>query len=218
MKQLFNGVWEHKKCIFTRNLVPGVSFYGERIFKFKGIEYRHWDPNRSKPSAAILNGLKNFPIKMGSKILYLGIANGNTASFFSDIIGPKGFIYGVEISQRPFRDLLKTVEKRKNIFPILANAREPERYAYIERVDILYQDVATRDQTEILIRNSKMFLKENGFALISIKAKSIDVVEKPEKIYEREINKLQTYFKLIEKLVLEPYERDHMFLVLKVKC
>jgi fibrillarin-like pre-rRNA processing protein len=217
MEQLFPGVWKKGKDVFTKNLVPGVSFYGEQLLKIKGTEYRHWDPYRSKPAAAILRGLKNFPIKKDAKILYLGIANGSTASFLSDIIGVRGFIYGVEISSRPFRDLIPTAEKRKNIFPILANAREPEKYGWVEKADLVYQDVATRDQSDILIRNCRVFLKEKGFAVIAIKARSIDVVEKPENIYKEEIKKLSKHFEILEKVELGPFEKDHLFVIMRLK-
>ncbi|HSQ53515.1 MAG TPA: fibrillarin-like rRNA/tRNA 2'-O-methyltransferase, partial [Acidobacteriota bacterium] len=36
----------------TKNLAPGTSVYGERLVKYKQIEYRLWDPFRSKLSAA----------------------------------------------------------------------------------------------------------------------------------------------------------------------
>ena len=46
----------------TRNLTPGLNVYGERLIKFRGIEYRVWDAFRSKLAAAIIKGLQNVPI------------------------------------------------------------------------------------------------------------------------------------------------------------
>ncbi len=217
MKETSEGVYINNGKILTRNLTPGIKFYGEDTVIVTGKEYRVWDPYRSKPAAAIKKGLKHFPIKPKNKILYLGIANGNTASFFSDIIGPDGIIYGVEISERSIRDLLQTSEKRKNIAPILANARKPETYNWIEKVDVVYQDVATRDQSDIIIRNAEAFLKPDGYAVIAIKARSIDVIQKPKKIFTQEIRKLSKHFKILEKVELDPYEQDHLFAVMKLR-
>jgi len=199
----------------TKNLIPGERSLTEQLVKIGGTEYRVWDHWKSKAAAAIRKGLKNFPIKDGSKILYLGLASGSTASFFSDIIGKSGIIYGVEISERSLRDANLVAEKRGNIVPVLANARLPEAYSWAEKVDIVYQDVATDDQSEILIRNCKAFLKKDGFAMIAIKARSIDVTKEPKEVYRQELEKLKKEFQVMEKVELDPFEKDHMFVVLK---
>jgi len=196
-------------------LTPGIKVYGEKLIRTKIGEFRLWDAYRSKPAAAIYKGLKVFPINQGNKILYLGIASGTTASHLSDIIGFSGIIYGIEISERVLRDLLPVAEKRKNIVPILANARLPESYSWIEEVDLVYADVAIPDMSEVLIRNCNKFLKENGYAMIAIKARSIDVTAKPRKVFEKEKEKLRKYFKIIDFVILDPYEKDHCMIVMK---
>ncbi len=60
----------------TQNLTPSISVYGERLVKADQIEYRLWDPYRSKLAAAILKHLGNNPVKPGQTILYLGSASG----------------------------------------------------------------------------------------------------------------------------------------------
>lgn len=217
MNQIFPNVWKRGRQILTKNLVPGSRGYTEQLVTIAGKEYRVWDPNRSKPAAAMTKGLKSFPLRPGMKILYLGIASGQTASYFSDIIGPEGIIYGVEISERTFRELNPVAEKRGNMVPILANARKPEEYDWIEPVDLVYQDVATNDQSEILIRNCRAFLKPGGTAMIAIKARSIDVTKDPDVIYRQEEEKLKKEFRIMEKIKLDPYEKDHAFFVLKPK-
>jgi fibrillarin-like pre-rRNA processing protein len=217
MKEIFPGVWRKGDKILTENLVPGSRVYGEELVKEKKTEYRVWNPHRSKPAAAIARGLKNFPLKKGMKILYLGIASGTTASHFSDIIGKEGAIYGVEISERSIRDLNHVAEKRGNIIPILANAKKPEDYSWVEPVDLVFQDVATDDQSEIIIRNAERFLKPGGSAMLSIKSRSIDVTKPPREIYRKEIEKLQKHFRILEKLELDPYEKDHMLVVMDRK-
>ena len=78
----FPGVFYVDKNLATVNLVPGEKVYGEQLIKDKKTEYRTWDNFRSKPAAAIKKGLKEFPLKEGMKVLYLGIASGTTASHF----------------------------------------------------------------------------------------------------------------------------------------
>ena len=42
--------------IATENLVPGKQVYNEKLLLKKGIEYRLWDPFRSKLASAIIKG------------------------------------------------------------------------------------------------------------------------------------------------------------------
>ena len=79
----------------TENLVVGNQVYKEKLVKKKDIEYRLWDPFRSKLAASIMNGLEIFPITDKSNILYLGVSTGTTISHISDIVGPRGIIFGV---------------------------------------------------------------------------------------------------------------------------
>ncbi len=218
MKQAFPGVWKEKGRLLTLNLVPGFRSFTEPLVTVSGKEYRVWDPARSKAAAAIANGLMHFPVKPGIKILYLGIASGYTSSFFSDIIGHDGVIYGVEISERTFRELNPVADKRGNIVPILANARMPEEYGWIEKADVVFQDVATDDQSEILIRNCREFLKPGGTAFLSLKSRSIDVTKKPAEVYRQEEMKLSSFFKIVEKVRLDPHEKDHMLFVVRRKA
>lgn len=52
------------------------------------MEYRAWNPFRSKLAAAILGGIDQIHIKPGVRVLYLGAASGTTVSHVSDIVGP----------------------------------------------------------------------------------------------------------------------------------
>jgi fibrillarin-like pre-rRNA processing protein len=195
----------------TKNLVPGQRVYGERLFNYEGVEYREWNAYRSKLAAALLKGLEELPVKEGDRILYLGIASGTTASHISDIIGPKGLIYGVEFSPRVIRDLMQVVADRRNILPILADARMPERYRLmVGMVNGLYADVAQPEQADIVNRNARLFLEDGGYLLLAIKARSIDVTREPSDIYLREMKKLaQGGFEVIDVVHLDPFDRDH---------
>ena len=57
------------------------------------VEYRVWNPFRSKLAAAILGGIDKIHMKPGSKVLYLGAASGTTVSHVSDIVGPVCTMY-----------------------------------------------------------------------------------------------------------------------------
>jgi len=216
-KQKFDNVFWVGDRIYTKNIVPGIHVYGEKLVKTKQGELREWDPFRSKPAAAIKKNLHHFPLKEGMKILYLGIASGTTCSHFSDIIGKEGIIYGIEISERVLRELIPVASDRKNIVPILADARKPEEYPWIEQVDLIYADVAIKEQSEILIRNAKVFLKPNGFGMIAIKSRSIDVTKNPKIVYKEQRKILEKFFNVTDFITLNPFERDHGFFVLKRK-
>jgi len=211
-----NVFWvDNKLC--TKNLVPGKQVYGEKLIKTNQGEFREWDAHRSKPAAAIYKKLHHFPLKQGMKVLYLGIASGTSSSHFSDIMGKSGLIYGIEISERVLRELLPVANIRGNILPLLADGRKPEEYPWIEQVDLVYADIAIKDQSEILVRNAKMFLKPNGFGIIAIKSRSIDVTQKPKIVYKQQRKILEKFFNVTDFVTLDPYEKDHGFFVLKRK-
>jgi fibrillarin-like pre-rRNA processing protein len=115
------------------------------------------------------------------------------------------------------RDLNPVAEKRGNIVPIVGDARKPEEYSWIEKVDVVFEDVASDDQSPIMIRNCERFLKPDGFAMIAIKARSIDVVKEPGEVYKQEIAKLEQHFRILEKVRLDPFEKDHLFVVMRKK-
>jgi len=200
----------------TVNLAPSAQVYGEKLIEIEGIEYRIWDPYRSKLAAAILRGMKSVPIAEGIKVLYLGAASGTTVSHVSDIIGRNGLAYCIEISSRPLRDLLLVCSRRSNMVPILADASKLCEYcSLIELVDVIYQDIAQPEQTEILLSNIKTFLREGGYAMFAIKARSIDVTKEPREIFREEMEKLEKELEILDAKILEPYEKDHAMLLLR---
>ena len=93
----FKGVYniflqDGSKRIATQNLTPGLKVYDEDLITIKNIEYRLWDPTRSKLAAALVKGLNELPIIPKSSVLYLGAASGTTPSHVSDIIGVNGIV------------------------------------------------------------------------------------------------------------------------------
>ena len=165
--------WDGEKRLATENMVPGNQSYKERLVIKKGIEYRLWDPFKSKLAAAIIKDLAEFPFKDRSKVIYLGASTGTTVSHISDIVGPSGIIFAVEHTSRVAREFLHRVaSQRKNIIPILQDARRPSEYfSVFGKVDIVYADIAQTDQTKIAIDNCEMFLEKDGFLFLVIQAK-----------------------------------------------
>ena len=118
-----------ERRLATINLVPGNQVYKEKLVKISDEEFRAWDPYRSKLAAAIMNGLEILPIIRKSRVLYLGVSTGTTASHVSDIVGPNGIVFCVEHASRVARDFLDRVATlRPNIVPILQDARNPKEY------------------------------------------------------------------------------------------
>jgi fibrillarin-like pre-rRNA processing protein len=208
---------EGEKKLATENLVVGNQVYKEKLITKKGIEYRLWDPFRSKLAAALMNGLEIFPFKNKSTVLYLGVSTGTTVSHISDIVGLDGMIFGVEHASRVARDFLDRVAShRKNIIPILQDARKPKEYfSVFGKVDVVYVDIAQPDQTNIAIENCKMYLKKEGYFFLVIKTRSIDVTKSPRKIIEEEIEKMKVYFEILQVIDLLPYDKDHAMVIAK---
>lgn len=209
-------------ALVTRNLVPGDTVYGEKRVSAddpnnpgQKIEYRVWNPFRSKLGAAILGGVDNIWIKPGTKLLYLGAASGTTVSHCADLVGPTGLVYAVEFSHRSGRDLLGVAQRRTNIIPIIEDARHPHKYRMlVGMVDTIFADVAQPNQAQIVAINAKNFLKNGGHFVISIKANCIDSTVPAAVVFAREVKKLQAEnFRPHEQLTLEPYERDHAVVV-----
>lgn len=200
----------------TKNLASGKTVYCERLVRFRGEEYRLWDPYRSKFAAALLKGLETVPIQPSHKVLYLGAASGTTASHVSDIVGEEGHVYCVEFASRSIRELVNNVcAFRPNMSPILADARLPERYSMlVGKVDDVYCDVAQPEQAKILADNADLFLVDGGWVMLAIKAQSIDVTKEPSEIYEREIGTMKARgFQVREVVHLEPYDKAHVMIV-----
>jgi fibrillarin-like pre-rRNA processing protein len=209
LKQIkVNGIREFA----TPNLVAGSNVYGEKLVKFDDEEFRIWDPFRSKLAAALKRGLRDFPVRPGDKILYLGASTGTTVSHISDIVGNKGLVFAVEPAVRVARELIENVaSRRKNVIPIIEDARRPDNYfSVFGAVDLVYCDIAQSDQTDIAIKNCRAFLKNKGIMLIIIKTRSIDVTMNPNSVVAKESEKLrQNNFGINQTINLNPFDKDH---------
>ena len=211
----FPGVHTFDRSFATLSLDPGHKAYNERTVKEGGKEFRIWDAHRSKLCGAMKNGLKTFPFGPGAKVLYLGASTGTTISHLSDIVEDSGEIYAVEIAPQCMKSLIALSDRRRNIIPIHGDARQPQEYSDVGEVDVIYQDVAQPDQDEILVKNARMFLKKGGIAMICIKSQSIDVTKDPKIVFDQVVKKLEGGLEVLEKIRLEPYDKDHLFVVLR---
>ena len=186
----------------------GEALYGEKAFD----GYRLWNPRRSK-LAALLIKQAHLPLSPEQIVLYLGAASGTTVSHLADIVS---LVYAVEFAPRVGRDLVRLSERVTNIVPLISDAAQPDYGPVVELVDFLYQDIAQPRQAEIAVKNAEMFLKPGGCACVVIKARSIDVTEKPKTVYKREVKKLEELFDIESVNELQPFYKAHAAVVARL--
>jgi len=213
--KMMDQVWQLKGArgieYVTRNMVPGRSVYGEKLLTINGIEYREWQHKKSKLASGMISNVRVPSIKPGASVLYLGASAGTTVSHVSDIVGDQGIIFAIEFAPRPGRDLYKLAEQRKNIIPIIADARYPQQYSHlVDAVDCLYCDVAQPTQSQLFLKNANAFLRSGGQGYIAIKTKSISQKEKPKAIFDNEVKQLESGgFHTIKTTSIGKIHRDH---------
>lgn len=207
------GVFTDGSWLYTRNLVPGRAVYGEALRVEDGVEYRRWDAERSKLAAYLKKGGVRWPFLETTSVLYLGAASGTTASHLSDIC-PRGTIVAVEVSPRSFRDLVTVAEGRPNLLPILGDASRPDAYrSRVGNVDVVYQDVAQRDQEAIFLRNLSA-LRPGGVGILMLKARSVDVAARPADVYRVARETIASKgFDVLDVRLLDPHAGDHAAIV-----
>ena len=215
MRNLWKGEEAGRVRLATRSLAPGRRVYNEELLKIGGEEYRSWDPFRSKLAAAIMKGLPDGVIQEGERVLYLGTSTGTTPSHVSDLIGDRGLLIGVEFAPRVAREFVENVARvRGNVIPYVADARDPDAYSTIGKVDLVYCDIAQQDQTAIAIQNCRVHLRIGGRLMLVVKSRSIDVLREPEEVFREERKKLEAAgFEVTQLVALEPFEKDHAMIL-----
>jgi len=216
----FPNVFEEKKGRNTFYFIrtnDKKSFFEERVISKKGELFREVDPERSKLFASIAKGISQLGIKQDSKVLYLGASHGYTVSFLADVVCD-GEIYALDFAPRVVRDLVFLCEDKKNVAPILDDANHPENYKEIvPMVDVVFMDIAQREQTKIFLKNCDMYLKEGGFGILALKARSIDVTRNPKDIFRITRSQLDVVMNVVDYRELAPFEQDHAVFVCKRK-
>jgi len=214
--KLFEIYQDHRGNVYTKSILLGKTHFDERTFRQGSDEYREFDPTRSKLAAMIKKGCTNIGMRKNDVILYLGSSHGFTCSFVSDIVGKEGLIFGIDPAPRVMRDLIFLSEDRPNIVPLIADANHPESYFdKICQADVVFQDVAQRNQTEIFLKNCDLFLKKGGYGLLAVKARSIDVKRKPSQIFQEVRREIEKHYTVIDFRILEPFEKDHCMIIIK---
>ncbi|MDA1197139.1 MAG: fibrillarin-like rRNA/tRNA 2'-O-methyltransferase [Nanoarchaeota archaeon] len=215
---VFDVFIDYRKRLFTKNLVKGVQVYGEKLVAEKGTEFREWNVRRSKLAAAIEKGCPNIFLRPGQRVLYLGCSTGTTVSHVSDLVGKNGLVFALDFAPRVMREMVFVAMDRGNIAPILGDANQPATYQdRVSPVDIVYQDVAQRNQVSVFLKNIDMYLKPEGYALLAVKARSIDVTRKPKGIFAEVKAELERTLTIVDFRTLDPLEKDHAFFICKKK-
>ncbi|QLG26875.1 fibrillarin-like rRNA/tRNA 2'-O-methyltransferase [Halorarum halophilum] len=206
MSDLPDGVTRRDVEGRERLCTRGRPVYGEPT----DGDWRVWDASRSKLGAMLELGMET-GLTGGESVLYLGAANGTTVSHVADFAGPT---YAVEFAARPVRDLLEAAEPRSNLFPLLKDARKPATYAHVveANLDVVVQDVATRGQASVANRNAR-FLAEDGRLLLAVKARSEDVAERPEEVFDEVRSELEERYEILAESRLDRFHTDHLGIV-----
>ncbi|WP_224268974.1 fibrillarin-like rRNA/tRNA 2'-O-methyltransferase [Haloprofundus salinisoli] len=184
----------------------GETVYGEPT----DGEWRLWDAGRSKLGAMLELEMET-GLAGDESVLYLGAASGTTVSHVADFAGPT---YAVEFAPRPVRDLVDVAEDRDNLFPLLKDARKPETYAHAVEadLDVIVQDVATRGQADVAVRN-RQFLTDDGRLLMAVKARSEDVTSDPDEVFDGVVSRLEDAYEVLETKRLDRFHSDHLGVV-----
>ncbi len=222
------GIRKEGRSLWTRNAVKGVSVRGEKRKKDSRIEWRHWDPTKSKVAASLLKSKSQTSViipETGSTCLYLGASSGSTVSHIHDhVCGSgnhhKGQIVAVEIAPRMMRDLSKLSESRPGLIPVLGDARNPSDIVpYLrEKADWLHQDISVADQTKSFLNISNIFLRIGGIGLLSLKAASERWIEGGDDsrfIAAKELIDSNDKISLLENIDISHFEGQHRLFVIR---
>lgn len=180
----------------------GKSIYGEQVTNRGGKYFRVFSPIRSKLSSSIRLGLKP-DIRKGDHMLYLGAGAGTTASHVSDSLSD-GVIFAVEFAPVPFIKLTSISGIKENIFPILSDAQKPETFGlFIDRVDILYQDVSQPNQIDIFSKNLDHFGAKRGILMLKTFSLRSDFS------VEKEIRRIRDNFSVGQVKDISRFHKGH---------
>ena len=221
-------VWGAKmigKTIWTRNAVKGISVRGERRRREEKIEWRNWDPNRSKIAATILktkNKADIFLPRPGSTCLYLGSSIGGTVSHIHDIVcgnnnHHNGQIVAVDISPRMIRDMSALSEIRDGILPVLADARIVGQISPFLRknADWIHQDLSIADQALTFVKIISHFLSTDGIGILSLKAASERSSEGNDNSRFKKAQKIiqDSGIRILERVDISSFEDQHQVFI-----
>jgi len=209
----WEGVFREGRDLYTVNRTPGTKVYGESLSTVDGVEYRAWDPFRSKLAALLLKGAPEDVLGQPRTVLYLGASHGTTASHLSDL-WPHATIFAIEKSATSFAPLLALARTRPGLVPILADAQLPERYqADVGAVDLLYQDIAQRNQAGIYVENARACLAPGGRGVLMLKVRSVTQQRSTASVVREARSALvAAHLAVTYETPLSPFSREHVAL------
>jgi fibrillarin-like pre-rRNA processing protein len=83
-------------------------------------------------------------------------------------------------------------------------------------VDVVYQDVAQRDQWEIARRNATALMAANGTLLLVVKARSVDVARSARHVFDEVAARAEADgFRVRETVDIGTYAEGHAVLVVE---
>lgn len=174
-----------------------------------------WQPERSKVKAALENGLSESYLKV-DKILYLGAAHGYTLTHLYEQFTNVLEVYAVEKSPEMMRAFIPVAEDLTNTLPILADARAPDSFAHYVQgdMDVVFQDIAQKDQVAIFLANCKRFLSTHGVGLLALKAPAVNSTAEPAAVFAEARSQLEKEgMTVVQEVSLEPYQQHHRLFV-----
>jgi fibrillarin-like pre-rRNA processing protein len=136
-------------------------------------------------------------------------------SHLSDL-WPEATVFAIEKSPTSFARLLALARQRPGLVPILADAQLPERYqADVGAVDLLYQDIAQRNQAGIFVENARACLSLEGRGILMLKVRSV-TQQRPTATVVREARAALSaaHLAVAYETALVPFSREHVALAL----
>ncbi|MCL4447807.1 MAG: fibrillarin-like rRNA/tRNA 2'-O-methyltransferase [Thermoplasmatales archaeon] len=195
------NLFEERGNLYSQSR-DGKSIYGEQVTNKGGRYYRVFSPLRSKLSSSIRLGLKP-DIRKGDHMLYLGAGTGTTASHIADSLSA-GTIFAVEFAPVPFIKLTSLSGIKDNLFPILSDAQKPEMFGmFIDKVDVIYQDVSQPNQIEIFAKNMGYFGVQRGILMLKTFSLRSDFS------IDKEIGKIRESFSIQQIKDISRFHRGH---------
>ncbi|KAL1806043.1 rRNA 2'-O-methyltransferase fibrillarin 1-like isoform X1 [Daucus carota subsp. sativus] len=211
----FEGVFKTKgkdNMLCTKNLVPGEALYGEELMRVQNegditeVEYRVWNPFRSKLSAAIMYGVTNIWIKPGSRVLYLGNVCGLTVSNLSDLVGSDGMVYVVGYID----DVVGMAGTRPNVVTIIEKFWNHGNYRMlVSTVDVIFAEYDRHldeyvAETLFMVNNVRFYLRAGGHYMISTRANNLNSTGQVKDVFTIHFQRKE--FKQIETIMLNLME------------
>ncbi|KAK1387578.1 hypothetical protein POM88_015756 [Heracleum sosnowskyi] len=200
--------------ICTRNLVPGESMYDEELIFVQNedgteVEYKAWNPLRSKLATAILCGVTNIWVKPGSRILYLGDDVCQiTLSHLSDLVGLDGLVYVVGLSDVA----VNMAEKRSNVITVYQKPSDYWTYRMVVgMVDVIYAEYEHPDEVLNISNNAGLYLRAGGHYLVYTRVNNIYLTSRGKDPFAT--NYRRTEFTPIEVVISDPIDRAYAMAV-----